>query len=258
MSGEIGDARIPKAIAEPRMVKAGNRGPFTLNGTRSFLVGRERTAVIDPGPDEEEHVRALSRALAGAVEIRILLTHGHGDHAGAAGPLAKAVTAPVLGPPSAGFLPLAEGEEIATDDGPLFVLSTPGHTRDHLAYFWPKANALFAGDLILGRGATTWLGEYPGCVADYLETLDRIEALDPEIIYPAHGPAVRVPRRTLAAFRAHRMERLRRVAEIRKGTPETPVGEVVRAVYGENLPPRLLKAARSSIEVMIHHLESEE
>lgn len=239
------------------MVKAGNRGPFTLDGTRSFLVGRGRAAVIDPGPDAEEHVRALSHALAGAVEIRILLTHGHGDHAGAASSLAKALNAPVHGPPSGGFLPLAEGDEIATDEGHLAVISTPGHTRDHLAYFWPKANALFAGDLILGRGATTWVGEYPGCVADYLETLDRIEALDPEVIYPAHGPPVRAPRRTLAAFRAHRMERLRRVAEIRREMPEIPVREVVRAVYGEDLPPRLMKAAQSSIEVMIHHLESE-
>ena len=41
--------------------------------------------VIDPGPNEEEHVRALSHALAGATDVRILLTHGHGDHAGGAG-----------------------------------------------------------------------------------------------------------------------------------------------------------------------------
>ncbi|MGW8265218.1 MAG: MBL fold metallo-hydrolase [Longimicrobiales bacterium] len=246
-----------RAIEEPRVVKAGNRGPFTLDGTRSFLVGRERAVVIDPGPNEEEHVRALSHALAGAFEIRILLTHGHGDHAGGAGPLARAFDAPVLGPPSAGFLPLYEGDEIHTDEGDLVALSTPGHTRDHLAFFWPRTKALFAGDLILGRGATTWLGEYPGCVADYLMTLDRIEALEPEIIYPAHGPAVRDPRKTLAAFRDHRMERLRRVSELRRGMPEIAVEEVVRGVYGKDLSPRLVKAARASIEAMIHHLDSQ-
>lgn len=246
-----------KAVAEPRVVKAGNRGPFTLDGTRSFLVGRKRAVVIDPGPNEEEHVRALSHALAGAVEIRILLTHGHGDHAGGAGPLARAFDAPVLGPPSAGFLPLDEGDKIHTDEGDLVALSTPGHTSDHLAFFWPRVKALFAGDVILGRGATTWLGEYPGCVGDYLATLDRIEALDPDTIYPAHGPPVRAPRRTLAAFRNHRMERLKRVSEIRSGTPEIAVEEVVRAVYGEDLSPRLVKPARASIEAMIHHLESQ-
>ena len=228
-----------------------------MDGTRSFLVGRKRAVVIDPGPRDEEHVRALSRALAGAVEVRILLTHGHGDHAGGADLLARTIDAPVLGPPSAGFLPLDEGAGVPTDEGELVVLSTPGHTRDHVAFFWPRAKALFAGDLILGRGATTWLGEYPGCIADYLGTLDRIEALDPEIIYPAHGPPVRVPRKTLAVYKAHRMERLSRVAEIRREQPEIAVEEVVRAVYGEHLSPRLLNAARSSIEVMIHHLEFE-
>jgi len=243
------------AVVEPRVVKAGNRGPFTLDGTRSFLVGRKRAVVIDPGPNEEEHVRALSRALAGAVEVRILLTHGHGDHAGGAEPLARALGAPVLGPSSAGVLPLAEGDVIPTDEGDLVVLSTPGHTRDHLAFSWARAKALFVGDLVLGRGATTWLGEYPGCVADYLATLDRIEALDPAIIYPAHGPPLRAPRRTLDAFRTHRVERLRRVGEILRETPEIPVEEMVRAVYGEALPPRLVKAAHSSIEVMLFHLE---
>jgi len=184
-------------VPGPRVIKAGNRGPFTLDGTRSFLVGQKRIAVIDPGPDVAEHVRALSRALERAAEVRILLTHGHGDHAGGAGALAHALNASVFGPPSAGFLPLEDGEEIPTDEGDLVSLATPGHTTDHLAYFWPRTRALFAGDLVLGRVATTWLGEYPGCVADYLASLERVMDLTPDTLYPAHGPPVRTVRETL-------------------------------------------------------------
>ncbi len=66
---------------EPSFLKAGNRGPFTLDGTRSFLVGRKQVVVIDPGPDVEEHVRALSSALKDSAEVRILLTHRTGHHA---------------------------------------------------------------------------------------------------------------------------------------------------------------------------------
>ncbi len=243
---------------EPRVFKAGNRGPFTLDGTRTFLVGQTRAVVIDPGPDVDTHVRALSSALAGEDDVRILLTHGHGDHAGGAISLAEGLGAvPVFGPPSAGFLPLKDGDIIPTDEGDLVTVSTPGHTRDHLAFFWPRAKALFAGDLVLGRGATTWLGEYPGCVADYLETLDRVSGLDLETIYPAHGPPVRNPGGKLEAFRAHRMERLQRVAEFREERPGASLEEVAVAVYGRDLPPRLVKAALSSIEVMIHHLDSE-
>ena len=243
---------------EPRVVKAGNRGPFTLDGTRTFLIGQKSAVAIDPGPNEEEHVRALSHALGEAGDLRILLTHGHGDHAGGAVPLAQTTGAPVLGPPSAGFLPLEEGDVVPTDEGDLIALATPGHTRDHLAFFWPRGRALFAGDMVLGKGATTWLGEYPGCVADYLETLDRVQALDPAVIYPAHGPPVKSPRRTLEAFRTHRLDRLRRLDEIRRATPGGSLEEILLAVYGRELPPRVVKAARSSIEVMLHHLESTE
>jgi len=241
-------------VPEPRVVKAGNRGPFTLDGTRTFLVGRGEVALVDPGPDVADHVRALLHSVEGAHRVRILLTHGHSDHAGAAEPLARKLGSFVYGPPSAGFQPLEPGEIIATDEGDLQAVATPGHTRDHLAYFWHRGNALFAGDLILGRGATTWLGEYPGCVADYLAALDRVQALGPGVIYPAHGAPVRSPREALEAYRAHRMERLRQVGEIRRERPDATVEEILLGVYGRDLPRPLARAARSSIEVMLHHL----
>ncbi len=243
-----------RAAPAPRVVQARNRGPFTLGGTRSFLVGEKIIAVIDPGPDVQEHARALLRALSGATEVRILLTHGHGDHAGAAKILAKALSAPILGAPSLGFLPLRDQERVPTDEGDLICLATPGHTQDHMAFYWPRAKALFAGDMILGRGSTTWLGEYPGCVADFLASLKRALDLALEIVYPAHGPAVRSPRRTLEAYRDHRLGRLRQVEEVRVGNPGASVDEILQAVYGENLPPRISGAARRSVQMMLHHL----
>lgn len=241
-------------VPGPRVIKARNRGPFTLDGTRSFLVGRKRIAVIDPGPDVAEHVRALSRALDRAAEVRILLTHGHGDHAGGAGALADALNASVFGPPSAGFLPLEDGEGVPTDEGDLVSLATPGHTTDHLGYFWPRTGALFAGDLVLGRGATTWLGEYPGCVADYLASLERVMDLAPDTLYPAHGPPVRAVRETLEAYRTHRLERVLEVEAARRAAPDASVDEILEIVYGGDLSPRIFGAARKSIQVMLHHL----
>ena len=81
---------VPSGVPslEPRILKAGNRGPFTLDGSRSYLIGRQIAVVIDPGPDVEEHVRALVVVLEEAREVRILLTHHHGDHAGGAAKLA--------------------------------------------------------------------------------------------------------------------------------------------------------------------------
>jgi glyoxylase-like metal-dependent hydrolase (beta-lactamase superfamily II) len=259
---------------EPVVVKAPNRGPFTLDGTRTHLVGAEEVAVIDPGPDMEDHVRALFRALEKAQGVTILLTHGHSDHAGGAAALARALGARVLGPASVASPPpgkrivvpleeggvgiLVDGDVVTTDQGALRAISIPGHTPDHLAYLWEETRALFVGDLILGKGNTTWLGEYPGCVADYLASLEKVRALEPSVLYPAHGNAVSNIQATLDLFRDHRLERLREVEEAREAHPSDGPEELVGWIYGQEIPPALMKAARSSIEVMIHHLDTRE
>lgn len=250
---------------EPRVVKADNKGPFTLDGTRTFLVGRERVAVIDPGPDAEVHVRALLRALDGASEVRILLTHHHRDHAEAAPRLARLLGAPVLAfpslclPPSeAGSSPSPRaGNEVSTDQGTLEVVETPGHTRDHLAFYWREAEALFVGDLVLGRGATTWVGEYAGCVADYLDSLREVRRLAPLVLYPSHGPRLTSPANALASFERHRLRRIDQVRRARKSHPGMGPEELVGVVYGNAVPPPLVKAARASVEMILHHLSRE-
>jgi 8-oxo-dGTP pyrophosphatase MutT (NUDIX family) len=79
-----------------RLVRAGNPGPLTLDGTNSWLVGgAESVAVIDPGPDLPEHLGSLQAAIAGRRVAWILLTHGHADHAEVAGRMADLVGAPV-------------------------------------------------------------------------------------------------------------------------------------------------------------------
>ena len=79
----------------PRYVTAGNPGPFTLDGTRTYLVGAKQVAVIDPGPDLDEHVASLVSELAEAEEVVIVVTHGHADHASAAPQLAERLGAEV-------------------------------------------------------------------------------------------------------------------------------------------------------------------
>jgi glyoxylase-like metal-dependent hydrolase (beta-lactamase superfamily II) len=245
--------------AEPEVVRAPNRSSFTLDGTRTFLVGRRRVAVIDPGPDVADHIRALVVRLEEAEEVRILLTHGHGDHAGAAPALALALGAPVLAGPGTSYegphQPLREGDVVPTDGGSLVTLEVPGHARGHLAFHWREPDALFVGDLVLGRGDTTWLGEYPGCVEDYLVSLEKVRALCPGVLYPAHGPPVTDVTRVLDAYRAHREERLARLARVRRERPEATPDELLALVYGDAFPPRLTRAARASMEVMLHHLE---
>lgn len=219
-------------------------------------MGRRDVALIDPGPDVETHVRALVAWVEDAASIRILVTHRHSDHTGAVKALASATGAPVLGPPGVDGLsrPLEDGDVVETDEGPLVAVSTPGHSREHFCYLWPSRRALFAGDLLLGRGATTWVAEYPGCVADYLASLERLRALDLEVIYPAHGPPIEDPDATLDRFEHHRRERIREVEEALDRNPEASPRALLETIYGRNLPPHVEAAALRSLEALVDHV----
>jgi glyoxylase-like metal-dependent hydrolase (beta-lactamase superfamily II) len=121
-------------------------------------------------------------------------------------------------------------------------------------FHWPRGDAVFAGDLILGSGETTWVGEYPGCVADYLESLDRLGELEPGVIYPAHGPPVMAVQPTLDRYRAHRMSRIAQVREVLDRSPAAGIDDLVGEIYGQ-VPPDLAGAARRSMEVVVYHLD---
>jgi glyoxylase-like metal-dependent hydrolase (beta-lactamase superfamily II) len=242
---------------EPRWLRADNPGPFTLDGTRTYLVGRIEVAVVDPGPDLESHVRALAAALAEAREVTLLLTHGHDDHAGAVDALLRAlhVEARVVGTGHERAVPAGAGG-VATDHGRLVPVATPGHTPDHLAWHWVERRALFAGDHLLGEGDTTWVAEYPGCVADYLESLTRLRALDLAVVFPAHGPPLTDPAGALERYRVHRLARVEAVRRVLSEHPGAAEALLYREVYGDSVPPELEAAARRSLAALREYVDT--
>lgn len=212
--------------------------------------------MIDPGPDLPDHVDAVVRSVEKADRVRVLLTHGHGDHAGAVDSvLARLPGAEVLGSGHSAARSLASGEAVATDAGSLIAVPTPGHARDHLAFHWKSRDTLFAGDLLLGVGDTTWVGEYPGCVADYLHSLDRVERLGLDCILPAHGPDILEPSRVIEAYRLHRRSRIDQVRRLRAELPAAPFDELMGAVYGSDVPEGLGAAARASLQALIEYVD---
>jgi len=214
-------------------------------------------AIIDPGPDLEEHVRALARAVAGAERVTLALTHGHRDHAGAVDSLLRALPdAEAVGSGHAAARPLRDGEAVETDAGPVLALATPGHTRDHLAFHWPAARALFAGDMVLGVGDTTWVAEYPGCVADWLASLARLEVLPLATVHPAHGPDAHDPSTLWARYRAHREGRIASVRDAMGAAPGATLDELLERVYGDTVPAALRSAALESLRALVEYVES--
>jgi glyoxylase-like metal-dependent hydrolase (beta-lactamase superfamily II) len=252
-----------------REVLAPNPSPMTLDGTRSFVIGRARPLVIDPGPLMASHLNAILAALGGVRPQAILLTHAHADHAESAPALRAATGAPVLLAPGWHHLPfspaaldgtIADGDAWETDAGTVTAMATPGHSPDHVAFLWtgPEAGAgaLVAGDLFMGVGDTTLVAPPAGDLADYLASLDRVEAAAPATIHPSHGPAIGHAGAAVERYRAHRMARIAQAREALRAVGRATPDALLDAVYGDTIDARLRPAAAASLAAILHYLHA--
>jgi glyoxylase-like metal-dependent hydrolase (beta-lactamase superfamily II) len=240
-------------IAPIRLVVAPNPGPFTLEGTNTWIVGSDRTLVLDPGPPDPAHVEAVVR-LAGQVEA-ILLTHHHPDHAPAASMLAERTGAPIRAlEPAAGERRLWDGDAVVAGRTVLVAVRTPGHTADHTVFHHQASRSIFTGDAVLGRG-TSVVNPPEGDLQAYLGSLRRMLDLRPATLYPGHGPEVRDGVRKLEEYLRHRQTRERQVLAGMSGGPRS-AAELVPAIYGE-YPPALHQAAARSVLAHLLKLEGE-
>jgi len=243
-------------------VLAPNPGPMTLDGTNTYLLaepGAPSVVVVDPGPVDDRHlarVAAMAGAGGRAVEL-ILLTHGHLDHSGAARALADLVAAPVraLDPSLCqGGEPLEAGELEAAAVR-LVVVPTPGHTADSVCFVLSADGALLTGDTVLGRG-TTVVAHPDGRLDDYLTSLDHlaevVSSRGLRHLLPGHGPSQRRPGAVIAAYKAHRLERLEQVRAAVAAGADTAMA-VVRTVYAD-VDRSLWPAAEQSVQAQLDHL----
>ena len=223
-----------------RTLLASNPSPMTLDGTRTFLVGHGRPAVIDPGPDDPRHLRAILDALAGTRPGAILLTHCHPDHAALATRLSEATGTPVT-----------QGDA-ETDTGAIRAIATPGHPPDHVCFLWE--DTLFVGDLFMGEGDTTLVASPEGDLRAYLGSLERVRELAPQVLYPAHGPPIADPLEAVRRYRRHREERIQQVRDAMRRTRSSEPAVLVRSVYGPQLHPGLRSAAEGSVRAILDYL----
>ena len=234
---------------------ARNPSPMTLDGTNTWLLrapGFGSCLVIDPGPDDPDHLRAV---VAAAGEVTgILLTHGHLDHSAGAAALRALTRAPVraLDPAQRlGGEGLGEGDVVAAAGVEVLVLATPGHTADSLCF--AVGDAVLTGDTVLGRG-TTVVAHPDGRLADYLDSLRRLQELGTRAVLPGHGPELPDLAAVTSAYLAHREERLEQVrAALDQLGPDAAAMDVVRVVYAD-VDPVLWPAAELSVRAQLEYL----
>ena len=255
-------------------VTAPNAGPYTLTGTNTFILGIDQLVVIDPGPADARHMRALLTAIADRPVKAILLTHTHRDHTGLARRLRQRTGAPIwcngrhrfYRPPGrleAQVLKrscdlslepdeiIEDGQVIDVDGFSLGVIATPGHCANHLAFSVTGSPFLFTGDHVMGWSSTV-VAPPDGAMGDYLHSLDRVIIAPFTHYLPAHGGPIPDGRRYARSLLAHRLERNRQILEgLAEGTDT--IAKLVRRIY-EDLAPALRPAAAKTVEAHLDYL----
>jgi len=197
--------------------------PAWLAETNAYVVAREAgdlAVVVDAPPDPD---------LIGSVLIQndlslaaVLLTHGHVDHTGGSGQLARATGAAVYAHPHDDFLTLhpteqlraifgmappgvyevpekfevlSDGQVIRAAGVELEVRHTPGHTPGHCCFYFEEEETLFSGDQLFAGsiGRTDLPG---GSLTALMESMEeKVMILSDETrVLPGHGPETTIGR----------------------------------------------------------------
>jgi len=257
-----------------RAVAANNPSPFTFKGTVSYIIGRSKVAILDPGPDDDAHIAALLNAVRGETVTHIFVTHTHRDHSPAV-PKVKAATGATVyaqGPhrlarplhigeasrldasADMDFRPdvaLPDGEAVRGDGWTMEAVTTPGHTGNHMAFALPESDLMFSGDHVMGW-STTIVAPPDGAMSDYMASLHKLAARSEPLYLPGHGNPVRNAPRFVRYLIEHRQGREASILHrLGKGAADIPT--IVKAVY-IGLDPRLTGAAGLSTLAQLEDL----
>ena len=271
------DYGVPQEVAPGiRRIVANNPGPYTFLGTNTYVVGNGQVAIIDPGPADERHLKAIAAATRGESLTHILVTHSHHDHCDSAralqtllggeidafGPTGtpRGAGAPSLGDSfvDAAFVPdrrLGDGDTIKGKDFALDVLHMPGHSPDHLCFALVGKRIVFTGDHVMGWN-TTVIAPPEGNMVSFLASLERLMQRHDKMFLPGHGGRIQTPQRVVKAYIMHRKWREQTIlACLEEGVNTIP--RIVGRLYGA-LDAELKEAAALSVLAHLEHLINRE
>jgi glyoxylase-like metal-dependent hydrolase (beta-lactamase superfamily II) len=245
----------------PTFLHAANPGPMTGEGNWTYLIGDRHPVLIDAGVGHASHLDAIAEAAARGPSL-VLVTHAHSDHVSGAPaikarwPAARFRKYPwPIRDPDVGWTWLEDGSIVATDEGPLTVLHTPGHAPDHLTFWHADSRTLFVGDMLVQGSTVVIPASHGGSLATYLRSLERMLQLNPVRALPAHGPVIDDPAALIQKYIAHRAQREGQVLGAIDAGGST-VDSITATIYPA-LMDTLVPMARESVLAHLQKLEGE-
>ena len=150
---------------------------------------------------------------------------------------------------------VSDGDTLRVGGLTLRMVHSPGHTAGHLSPFLEEGAVLFAGDNVLGVGTTAIPPPPHGDMAQYVESLRKMQSLEAELMCCGHGPVVKEPNRKLQELIDHRGEREEQILSLVREGRDT-VKALVRSIYPE-LDKRIMGMATGQVISHLAKLEGE-
>jgi glyoxylase-like metal-dependent hydrolase (beta-lactamase superfamily II) len=236
-------------------IVANNPSLMTYHGTNTYLIEAENGfIVLDPGPDDDGHLKDILTATQGQVSA-ILLSHTHSDHLGATAALKARTGAATYAfhlsadPAFSPDVLLQDGDTVAG----MIAIHTPGHASDHLCF--ARVNGVvFSADHVMSWSSSI-VSPPGGDMAAYVTSLRLMLARDDQLYLPGYGPPLPKPKPYVKELLNHRLKREQAIFQTLRKAPHT-TWNLVDRLYSKS-HPWLRRAAERNVVAHLLKMQTE-